>query len=81
MTKMIPKEEVNKIICKYCIEFNGYCEHHWDCPVLTEIAKFGEHKDEPQTEYDKYREKIEAHDPHKDWFEDKPQMKRRINNG
>ena len=23
-----------------------------------------------QTEYDKYREKIRAHDPHKDWFED-----------
>lgn len=24
-------------------------------------------KDEPQTEYDKYREKIRLHDPHKDW--------------
>ena len=27
---------------------------------------------ETQTEYDKYREKIRAHDPHKDWFEDEP---------
>ena len=24
-------------------------------------------KTEPQTEYDKYREKIRPHDPHKDW--------------
>ncbi len=23
---------------------------------------------EPQTEYDKYCEKIRPHDPHKDWF-------------
>lgn len=28
---------------------------------------------EPQTEYDKYREKIRPHDPHKDWLEDEPQ--------
>lgn len=29
--------------------------------------------DEPQTEYDKYREKIRPHDPHKYGFEDEPQ--------
>ena len=33
-------------------------------------------KDEPQTEYDKYREKIKAHDPHKYGFEDEPQTER-----
>ena len=32
--------------------------------------------DEPQTEYDKYREKIKAHDPHKYGFEDEPQTER-----
>lgn len=32
--------------------------------------------DEPQTEYDKYREKIRPHDPHKDWFEDESQTER-----
>ena len=28
---------------------------------------------EPQTEYDKYREKIRPHDPHKYWLEDESQ--------
>lgn len=30
-------------------------------------------KTEPQTEYDKYCEKIRLHDPHKDWYMDGPQ--------
>ncbi|MBQ1293138.1 MAG: hypothetical protein IIY21_03825 [Clostridiales bacterium] len=30
-------------------------------------------KTKAQTEYDKYREKIRPHDPHKDWYEDEPQ--------
>ena len=41
--------------------------------VETVKKELCESKDEPQTEYDKYREKIRAHDPHKDWFEDEPQ--------
>lgn len=33
-------------------------------------------KTKAQTEYDKYREKIRAYDPHKDWFEDEPNTER-----
>lgn len=43
----IPKDEVCRMICKYCIKVNKFCQHRWDCPLLTEIAKY---KDEPQTE-------------------------------
>lgn len=43
----ISKRSVNKIICKHCVKAMGHCKHHWDCPLLTEIAKY---KDEPQTE-------------------------------
>lgn len=31
---------------------------------------------EPQTDFEKYLDKIRPHDPHKDWFEDKPRMGR-----
>ena len=41
---------VCEVICKHCIKANGYCQHHWKCPLLTEIAKLIEPKDEPQTE-------------------------------
>ena len=41
----IPKDEVCRMICKYCIKANKLCQHRWDCPLLTEIAKY---KDEPQ---------------------------------
>ena len=43
---------------------------------LAEIADRLDRKDEPQTENDKYREKIRPHDPHKDWFETEPQTER-----
>jgi len=36
----IPKEEVCKMVCKYCVQTNGFCQHRWDCPLLTEIAKY-----------------------------------------
>ena len=49
---------------KVCID-----EHPIVADWLVEIA---DRKTE-QTEYDKYREKIRAHDPHKDWYEDEPQ--------
>ena len=51
-----PKEEriaigaVCEVICKHCIKANGCCQHHWKCPLLTEIAELIESKDEPQTE-------------------------------
>ena len=32
--------------------------------------------DTPQTEYEKYLDKIRPHDPHKDWVEDEPQTER-----
>ena len=41
---------VCEVICKHCIKANGYCQHHWKCPLLTEIAKLIEPKTEPQTE-------------------------------
>ena len=41
---------VCEVICKHCIKANGCCQHHWKCPLLTEIAKLIEPKDEPQTE-------------------------------
>ena len=40
---------VCEVICKHCIKANGHCQHHWKCPLLTEIAKLIEPKDEPQT--------------------------------
>ena len=41
---------VCEVICKHCIKANGHCQHHWKCPLLTEIAELMEPKDEPQTE-------------------------------
>lgn len=41
---------VCEAICKHCIKANGCCQHHWKCPLLTEIAELIEPKDEPQTE-------------------------------
>ena len=50
---------VCEVICKHCIKANGHCQHHWKCPLLTEIAKLIEPKDEPQTlkcfKSDKYK--------------------------
>lgn len=31
-------------------------------------------KTEPQTDFEKYLDKIRPHDPHKDWFEDDPRI-------
>ena len=39
-----------------------------------ELVHLADRKTELQTEYEKYRKKIRALDPHKDWFEDDPQM-------
>lgn len=46
MFETIPKKEVSKIICKHCLNANKYCQHHWDCPLLTEIMKFTDRKTE-----------------------------------
>lgn len=35
---------------------------------------------EPQTEYEKYLDKIRPHDPHKDWCGDEPQTERTCTN-
>lgn len=60
-------------------EFNPYdaeclrCKHlKYRCEFVPTYCKY-EPKDTPQTEYDKYREKIRPYDPHKNWFEDEPQ--------
>lgn len=54
--------------CEWCKFYDGEnCFSQEPCKVMLYF------KTEPQTEYDKYREKIRPHDPHKDWFEDDPQ--------
>ena len=61
----IPKGEwiaigtVCEVICKHCIKANGHCQHHWKCPLLTEIAKLMESKDEPQTNADQHVQRVE----------------------
>lgn len=67
--------------CLECNNSKACKENHWDVcryePLGYEVtAVVGTIKDGPQTEYDKYREKIRPHDPHKDWFEDEPQTER-----
>lgn len=40
MAGAIIKTEAYRIICKHCIEVNGYCQYHWQCPLLTEIENY-----------------------------------------
>ena len=44
--------------------------------IQMEIAE----QTEPQTEYEKYLDKIRPHDPHKDWCGDEPQTERTCTN-
>lgn len=50
---------VCEVICKHCIKANGCCQHHWKCPLLTEIAELIEPKDEPQTNADQHVQRVE----------------------
>lgn len=58
--------------CSTC-NFEDCDRAEYPCVYCINEDKMWQPKDEPQTEYDKYREKIRPHDPHKDWFEDEPQ--------
>lgn len=64
--------QMNCDTCKYDISEDDYDLYDMCEPMVEGECNY-EPKDEPQTEYDKYREKIRPHDPHKDWFEDGPQ--------
>ena len=45
-TKTITIGDVCEIICKHCVKAHGRCLHKWDCPLLTEIAKYIDRKTE-----------------------------------
>ena len=51
MIETITKDAAKKIICKHCIETFGFCQHNWDCPLLTEIEKY-EPKEQAMTRED-----------------------------
>lgn len=75
LIKKLNKRDKNQIV--YYVDKYGKHEITDVQPMLTKngsvtIIMNGdggryEPKTEPQTEYDKYREKIRLHDPHKDW--------------
>ena len=49
-TKTITIGDVCEIICKHCVKAHGRCLHKWDCPLLTEIAKYIDRKTENNSE-------------------------------
>ena len=49
-TKTITIGDVCEIICKHCVKAHGRCLHKWDCPLLTEIAKYIDRKTENSSE-------------------------------
>ena len=49
-TKTITIGDVCEIICKHCVKAHGRCLHKWDCPLLTEIAKYIDRKTESSSE-------------------------------
>ena len=62
-------------LCKWLgdVDVCGRCRNR---NLFAEADTEPKPKDEPQTEYYKYREKIRPHDPHKYGFEDEPQTER-----
>jgi hypothetical protein len=37
MSDLIKKEEAKEAVCKGCLKDWGICQHHWDCPMLTNL--------------------------------------------